>query len=69
MKEKILVEMKSRGIEKFECPQFVIVLNKSHERISFDSKKFQAENPEEYEKYLKRTMVKDSIRINLKGGK
>lgn len=69
MKEKILVEMKSRRIEKFECPQFVIVYNKPHERISFDSKKFQAENPNEYEKYLKKTMVKDSIRINLKGGK
>lgn len=69
MKEKILQEMRERGIEKFECPQFVIVYNKPHERISFDSKRFQAENPEEYEKYLKRTTVKDSIRINLKGGK
>lgn len=69
MKGKILLEMKDRGIEKFECPQFVIVLNKSHERVSFDSKKFQSECPTEYEKYLKKTTVKDSIRITLKGGK
>ena len=69
MKDKILEEMRERGIEKFACPQFVIVYNKAHERISFDTKKFQEENPTEYEKYLKKSVVKDSIRINLKGGK
>lgn len=34
-------------------------------RNTFDSKKFQEENPEEYKKYLKQSNVKSSIRVDV----
>lgn len=69
VKEKVLEEMKSRGIERFECPQFVIQYNKGYERKSFEAKRFQEEHSDLYEQYTKKTMVKDNIRITIKGGK
>lgn len=34
-------------------------------RNTFDSKKFQEENPKEYKKYLKQSNVKSSIRVDV----
>lgn len=34
-------------------------------RNTFDSKKFQEENPEEYKKYLKQSNVRSSIRVDV----
>lgn len=54
------------GADKWESDSFVITKTKSYERTSFDSKKFEQDNPELYKNYLKTTTVKGGIKTTLK---
>lgn len=62
----ILEAMEANGVEKFDGDLIAITYVKPTTRTTFDSKKFAAERPKTYEKYLKTSNVKSSIRIKLK---
>jgi hypothetical protein len=69
-------EVKSKMKEVFESiPQLErnsvcvdglkFTYSRPYTKNTFDSKKFQEENPEEYKKYLKQSNVKSSIRVDV----
>lgn len=66
LKQAILSAMRQKGIVKVETDDLTITYIAPTDRESFDSKRFREENPNLYDKYVKFSKVKDSIRIKLK---
>ena len=66
MKEKLREIMESAGVTKWECPEFTATIGKASESTTFDSKAFQADHPDLYKQYLKKTTRKGSFTQKLK---
>ena len=67
MKAQLLELMKTNGVKKFEIDgQLSVAYVEPTERVSLDTKKIQANHPEIYEMYLKKSPVKESLKITLK---
>ena len=66
LKAEILKEMEEKGILKIDNDEMTISYIAATGRETFDSKKFKAENPEQYDKYVKIATVKPSVRIKVK---
>ena len=66
MKEKLRELMEDAGVSKWECDQFTATIGKASESTTFDSKAFQADHPDLYKQYLKKTTRKGSFTQKLK---
>lgn len=67
MKAQLLELMKTNGIKKFEIDgQLSVAYVEPTERVSLDAKKIQTNHPEIYGMYLKKSPVKESLKITLK---
>lgn len=64
----LMEEMKKRGITSYKDENISITLTPETERGKFDSKAFKSRFPDIYEKFVKKTKVKGSIRVTLKKG-
>ena len=65
IRERLLAEMESRGIEQLDIDGLKIYYVAATERKSVDTAKLKAERPEVYENYLKVSKVKPSLRVTL----
>jgi hypothetical protein len=54
------------GIESWETEFFTIKKTKDYEKETFDTTAFKIENPELAKNYIKKTLVKGSIKTKLK---
>lgn len=68
LKQTILEEMEEKGILSVKTDKMSISYVASFDKESFDSKKLRADDPDLYDKYVRLTAVKPSIRIKLKEG-
>lgn len=59
-------EMEANGTKSIETDKIKITITPASTRKSFDSKKFQSEEPELYEKYIKESKVASSIRLTVR---
>lgn len=66
MKEKLRELMEAAGVSKWECDQFTATIGKASESTTFDTKAFQADHPDLYKQYLKKTTRKGSFTQKLK---
>lgn len=66
MKEKLRELMEAAGVSKWECDQFTATIGKASESTTFDSNAFQADHPDLYKQYLKKTTRKGSFTQKLK---
>lgn len=66
IKQRLLERMNVEGASKYENEIGVITRTRSGVRSTFDSKNFKADNPELYEKYVKKTETGGGIRFSLK---
>ena len=66
MKERLRELMEAAGVSKWECDQFTATIGKASESTTFDSKLFQADHPDLYKQYLKKTTRKGSFTQKLK---
>lgn len=66
LKKMLIEKMKENGITKFENDNITITYVAPYEKQGIDSKKLKEEEPKIYEKYLKSSKVKESIKITLK---
>lgn len=66
LKESLLEVMEKNGIKSFETDNIKLTVKAASERKTFDSARFKADHPEDYEKYLKTSSVKSSLTIKLK---
>lgn len=65
-KEKLKTAMRENGVKSWDAGRLRVSYTPSSQSNSFDTKKFQEENPELYSKYLKTTTKADSIRITIR---
>lgn len=63
LKTALMEEMEKRGIIKIETDDIVVTYIPETDREQFDSKQFRADNGDLYDKYVKMTPVKASIRV------
>ena len=66
IKNGILKEMEEKNIIKLETNELIITYVADTYRESFDSKTLKAEDEELYNKYVKISPVKSSVRIKVK---
>ena len=66
IKKDILTQMEENGILKIENEWLTITYIGASDRETLDTKTFKEELPEIYDKYVKMTPVKSSIRIKVK---
>ena len=66
LKADILAEMEANGIVKLDTDDLTISYVAETYRETFDSKAFKAEDEATYNKYIKISTVKPSIRIKVK---
>lgn len=66
LKADILAEMETQGIVKLDTEDITITYVAETYRETFDSKSLKAESEETYNKYIKISPVKPSIRIKVK---
>lgn len=66
MRQAIQEAMEANGVKEFDGDLIKITYVAPTTRTTFDSKKFAAERPKTYEKYLKTSNVKGSIRLKVK---
>lgn len=66
LKQAILEEMENKNIIKVETDDLMISYVAPSDRETFDSKSFRLEHDDLYDKYVKLSPVKSSVRIKLK---
>ena len=66
LKEQLKEKMEEAGIVKIEMPDVDITYVGPTQRESLDSKALRAEDPEIYNKFIKKSDVESSIRIKVK---
>lgn len=66
LKEAILKEMEEKGIIKLDSEELTITYVAPTYSEKFDSKALKADNEELYNKYIKLSKVKSSVRIKVK---
>lgn len=64
--EKITIAMKDNNLASFDNGKIKFTLTPEHTKKSFDSKRFEKENPELFEEYTKTSKVKESLRITIR---
>lgn len=65
-KTELLKAMEENGVVKIENEDLIISYIASGEKETFDNKSFKKDHSEMYDKYVKFTPVKSSIRIKVK---
>lgn len=65
-KERCRDLFEANNVKSIRNDLFTITFTPSHESTRFDSKSLEKDSPEIYEKYLKTTQVKSSVKITLK---
>lgn len=68
-KEKLKAAMRENGVKSWDAGRLRVSYTPSSQSNSFDTKKFQQDNPELYKKYLKTSIKADSIRVTIKEDK
>lgn len=68
LKALILQEMEAKGILKIEAKEegLTITYVPTFDKESFNSKKFQDEQPDLFNEYVRMTPVKSSVRVSVK---
>lgn len=66
LRKMLLDEMEKRNLIKVETDKLVISYVAPTDRESFDSKQFRTDNPDLYDKYVKISPVKSSVRVKVK---
>lgn len=66
LKKVILAEMEAKNIIKIDTPDMTVSYIAQTDRETFDSKKFRNDDPDTYDKYVRMSPVKASIRIKVK---
>lgn len=66
LKESILKEMEETNTIKIETEELTITYVAPTYREAFDTKKFRVDNPDLYDKYVKFSEVKSSIRMKVR---
>ena len=59
--------MKDSGTKSFESDEVKVTYVPEHTSNRFDSKSMKESHPKIYKQFMKETVVKDSVRIELKG--
>lgn len=65
-KEKVKSAMREYGVKTWDAGRLRVSYTPVSQSKSFDTKKFQEENPELYAKYLRITTKADSVRITIR---
>ena len=66
LKTALLEEMEAKGILKIDTGDLLINYIAPTDRETFDSKALQKDDPDLYDKYIRMTQVKASIRIKVR---
>ena len=66
LKAAILAEMERQEIIKIETDEVLISYIAPTDRESFDAKQLRKDDPDLYDRYVKMTPVKSSVRIKVK---
>lgn len=66
LKAEMLKEMISRGDKSFDLGNVLITATAASSRMTFDSKKFQAEHEDMYKEYMKESKTKESIKVTIR---
>lgn len=67
LKERAMEDMRANGEKTHNTPQATFTLKDGYIRHDFDKARFQKDNVELYDKYLKDTEVKGSMSIKILG--
>ena len=65
-KEQLLIEMEERGIKKIENDYLLLSYIEPTDRETFDSKALKEDDQDTYDKYVKISPIKSSVRIKVK---
>ena len=65
LKQKILLEMESKGIVSIKSPELTISYVAPTTRETFDSKAFRKDHPDLYDEYVRISMVSASVRMKV----
>lgn len=65
-REALLIAMRDHGIKKFDNDVFTAIYIGESERISIDTKKLKADNPELVQQYERTSKIKERVRIDFK---
>lgn len=65
-KEKLKTAMRENGVKSWDAGRLRVSYTPASTGNSFDAKKFQADHPELYAKYIKKSPKADSIRITIR---
>ncbi|MGJ1014958.1 hypothetical protein ACR77X_13675 [Bacteroides salyersiae] len=65
-KEKLKIAMRENGVKSWDAGRLRVSYTPASTGNSFDAKKFQADHPELYAKYIKKSPKADSIRITIR---
>lgn len=68
LREEMCKLMKEQGVRSFETDHLKLTFVDETERVTVDSKKLQKDFPEAYEACQKKSTVKASVRVTVKGG-
>lgn len=68
LREEMCKLMKEQGVRSFETDRLKLTFGDETERVTVDSKKLQKDFPEAYEACQKKSTVKASVRLTVKGG-
>lgn len=66
LREELLHQMMSNGVKSFKCDRFSLTVKEASERTSLDSTSLKKKFPDIYEKFLKKSQVKESLIIKIK---
>lgn len=66
IKSEVLSKMEENKDKSFDTGRVLFTFTGSSEKTSFDSKKFREDNAELYDKYIKKTKVKPSLRLTFR---
>ena len=66
MKAKLYASMEEAGVKQWKSERMTITRTEPSTRFTFDSKRFQKEDEETYNKYLKSSTTKGGVRITIR---
>lgn len=66
LKAEIIAEMESKGILKIETEEVTVKYVAATSKETFDSKKLRKDAPDIYDKYVRITPAKASVRVKVK---
>ena len=66
LREELLHQMMSNGVKSFKCDRFSLTVKEASERTTLDSAALKKRCPDIYEKFLKKSHIKESLIIKIK---